>query len=110
MLSKKDIVVFNKGFHTGRVVNEGSLDYAVSMTARSKNWLRTAAILTRAILIDHVFEDGNKRTAAATILACCDISNVYCNPQKINVAIVQMMKKNITDVRKIERMIKNAIE
>jgi prophage maintenance system killer protein len=110
MLSKKDILTANKLFHTGRIVNEGSLDYAISTIARSRNWLRTAAVLTRAILIDHVFEDGNKRTAAAVILSCCDMSGVYCNPQKVNAAIVQILLKNVSDMRKIERLIKNAIE
>jgi prophage maintenance system killer protein len=110
MLSKKDIIAINEEFHGGRVVNEGSLDFAITMTKRSRNWLKTAALLTRAILIDHVFEDGNKRTAAAVILALADINGVYCNPDRVNAAIVRMLKRNTTDVRTIERLIKDAIE
>jgi prophage maintenance system killer protein len=110
MLSKKDIIAINQEFHGGQLVNEGSLDYVISMTRRSRNWLKTASLLTRAILVDHVFEDGNKRTAAAIILACADMQGISCNPDKINQAIIRIILKNVTDVRAIERVIKDAIE
>lgn len=110
MLSKKDILAINQEFHNGHVVNESSLDYVVSMTKRSKNWLKTAALLARAILVDHVFEDGNKRTAAAAIMACAAMYGVRCSSDKVNATVVTMIKKNITDIRAIERLIKNAIK
>lgn len=110
MLSKKDLIAINQEFHNGSVVNESSLDYVVSMTKRSKNWLKTAALLTRAVLVDHVFEDGNKRTAAAAIMACAEIQGVHCNPDRVNQLVIKVILKNVTDVRTIERLIKNAIE
>jgi prophage maintenance system killer protein len=110
MLSKKDIIIINQQFSSGRVVNEGSLDYAIDTVRKSGNWLKTAAIICRAVLIDHVFEDGNKRTAAAAMLACAEISGVMLNMDKINKAIVLMMKNNTTEIKTIERMIKDAIE
>ncbi len=108
MLSKKDIIAINQELHNGRTMNESSLDYAIDMTKRSKNWLKTAALLTRAILIDHVFEDGNKRTATAVILGCADLAGVACDPDKVNKAVVRIILKNITDVRTIERLIQDA--
>jgi len=108
MLSKKDIIAINQELHNGRIMNESSLDYAISMTKRSKNWLKTAAILARAILVDHVFEDGNKRTATAVILGRADMADVSCDPDKVNKAVVMIILKNITDIRTIERLIKNA--
>ena len=110
VLSKKDIVSINREFHAGKVVNDSSLDFALDLTQKSRNWLKTAAVLTRAILIDHAFEDGNKRTAAAVILALADMNGVCCNPDRVNAAIVRMLLRNITDIRAIERLIKNAIE
>ena len=64
MLSKKDVIEINREFHSGKIVNEGSLDYAIETTKRSKNWLRSAAYLVRAVLIDHAFEDGNRKKRA----------------------------------------------
>ena len=110
MLSKKDIITLNQELHTGRVINESSLDYAIESTRKSKNWLKTAAMLTRAILIDHVFEDGNKRTAAAVIMVYFQTNNIHYNPDNVNKIVVQMLKKNITNMRTIERLIKNVIE
>lgn len=110
MLSKKDIIVINQEFNTGKLMNEGSLDFAIGMTKKSKNWLKSTAILTRAILIDHVFEDGNKRTTAAVILTYLDMNNFNYNEDKLGQIIITMLKKNITDIRKIERLIKNVSE
>jgi prophage maintenance system killer protein len=109
MLSLKDVIEINKEFGNGQIINEGSISYAISLTARSKNWLRTAALFTRSILIDHTFEDGNKRTAAAIIMLVMDINNVPYNPGKIPKIIVRILLKNITGITEIERCIKDAI-
>ena len=109
MLSKKDIIAMNTEFDQGKVVNEGSLDYAIAMTRRSRNWLKAAALLVRAILIDHVFQDGNKRTSAAVIMAYLDFQGFHFDPKKVDEVVVEILEHNITDIRKIERKIKNAI-
>lgn len=109
MLSTKDIIEANKRFEKGVVVNASSLDYAVKTQARSRNWLRSAAVFTRAILIDHVFEDGNKRTAAAAVMALMDLNEVSYDPECIPKIIVTLLKKNITGINAIERCIKDAI-
>ncbi len=90
-------------------MNEGSLDYAVTTNARSRNWLKSAAVLTRAILIDHTFEDGNKRTAAATIMLLMSLNKVQFKPEEIPKIIVKMLKKNIISIQEIERCIKDAV-
>lgn len=110
MLSKKDIIAINAEFDSGKLVNESSLDYALKTIARSKNWLRAAALLTRAILIDHVFEDGNKRTAVAVIRTHYEMHGIRYDRQKVNEMIVQMLKKNTTSITQIERFIKDGIE
>jgi prophage maintenance system killer protein len=109
MLSRKDIIEINKDFSNGRIVNESNLDFAVKTSARSKNWLRSAAVFTRAILIDHVFEDGNKRTAAAVIMLLMEMNKIVFDPDIVSKVIVKLLKKNITSVREIERCIKDAV-
>ncbi|HIH37448.1 hypothetical protein J4460_03715 [Candidatus Woesearchaeota archaeon] len=109
MLSLKDIIEINKEFDKGTVINSSSLSFAVQECARSKNWVRSAALLVRAILIDHVFEEGNKRTAAAVIMVIMDISKIRYDPEKIPSVIITILKKNMTSVIAIERCIKDAI-
>ena len=109
MLSKKDIIEINKEFSTGRLMNEGSLEFAVKTNARSRNWLRTAAVLTRSILIDHVFEAGNKRTAAAVIMLLMDLNKVVVDQEEIPRIIVKLLKKDPTNIKDIERCIKDGI-
>lgn len=110
MLSKKDVILINQEFDAGKFINESSLDYAIDMTRRSKNWLKSAALLVRAILIDHVFEEGNKRTTAAVIMTYLEMNGFHSSPNKVASVVVRILKQNITDTRKIERLIKNAIE
>lgn len=110
MLTPKDIIAINEEFHTGKISNQASLDYALEMIQNSRNWLKSSALLMRAILVDHVFEEGNKRTAAAVVMTYAEIHGLYCNPDKLNSVIVRVIVKNITDIRTIERMIKHAIE
>jgi len=109
MLSKKDITEINKQLSNGVVLNNSSLDFAVKTNARSRNWLKAAAIFARAILIDHVFEDGNKRTAAAVILLLMDLNKVQYDVGQIPRVIVKILKENITSIKEIERLIKNAV-
>jgi prophage maintenance system killer protein len=110
VLSKKDIVAINAELDSGRIVNESSLDFALKTIGRSRNWLRACALLVRAVLIDHTFEDGNKRTAAAIVLTYCEMQGLHADPDKVNQAIVRILRKNITKMRAIEREIKDVIE
>ena len=109
MLSTKDIIEINKELSNGVIINQSSLDFAVKTTARSKNWLKTAAIFTRAILIDHVFEDGNKRTSATVIMLLMEMNNIQFNAEVIPKIITKILKKNITNIIEIERCIKDAV-
>ena len=68
------------------------------------------AWLTRAILLDHVFEEGNKRTAALLIKTYSDYEGYETYDDKIVKIIKEIILKNITSIRKIEEMIKNAIK
>ena len=110
LLSKKAIIAINKEFENGVVINDSSLDYAITLAKKSNNWLKSLAMLVRAILIDHVFEEGNKRTAAAVIMAVLEMHEIAYNKDKINKMIVKMLRKNITNLNEIMFLIKNVTE
>lgn len=110
MLSKKDIVEINKAFHNGKIVNNSSLEFAVQELQRSKNWLKACAVLARAIIIDHIFEDGNKRTAVGTIATIMEMNEAGFSPERLNKAVLTIAKQNITSIREIEKVIANARE
>ncbi|MFA5141767.1 MAG: hypothetical protein WC471_02255 [Candidatus Woesearchaeota archaeon] len=110
ILNKKDIVSMNMRFDQGKLHNEGSLDFALSYCKKTENWTKALALLTRAILIDHVFEEGNKRTAALAIKTYADIEGYETYDDRILLMIKEILLKNITNITKIEDMIKNAIK
>ncbi len=107
MLSFKDIAAINKEFHKGIVVNKSSLDYALDQAKRTKSWLKAAAYLVRSVLIDHVFEDGNKRTAAGIIMLYYYINKLDFDKKAIDETVIRILKKNINSITQIERLIKN---
>ena len=109
MLRKEDIIEINKQFDKGNVVNESSSEFALSQVSFTKNWLKQAAYLTRAVLIDHVFEEGNKRTVAAIIMAYFETHRLAYDIYKVDKAVIEILKKNIIQISTIMRLIKNAI-
>ena len=109
MINKHDIIEMNKQFDKGKLINESSLDFAFSNLQNTKDWLKESAYLTRAILIDHVFEEGNKRTAAGIIAGFFEEQGLDYHPEKIAKAIITLLMKNITSITITERVIKNAV-
>ncbi|MBW2981445.1 Fic family protein [Candidatus Woesearchaeota archaeon] len=103
-----EIVNINKKFAKGIVMNKSSLEFALS-SIKTKAWIDQIAYLVRAILLDHVFEDGNKRTAAVIIIIYFTELEIGFDPQKIAEIILNIITKNINDINKIKRMIKNVI-
>lgn len=109
MLTKKDIIALNQEFDTGTVINEASLDFAISYAKRTTNWPKALAFLVRAILLDHVFEEGNKRTAALLVKYYAELKNCSTNDGDVAKLVQKIVLKNIVDIIKIEEMIKDAI-
>lgn len=108
-VTKKDILSINRQFDKGQMINESSLEYALNQANETKSWLRACAILVRAILIDHVFEEGNKRTSAGVITAFFEQHNLRYDPEKIAKTITKILMKNTTSLAKIEKEIANDI-
>lgn len=110
MLSKQALIEINKEFDIGKIINENSLDFAISNANLTKDWIKQLAYLTRAVLIDHVFAEGNKRTIAALIMAVLEEKKLAYNPYKIDNLIINIIKKNVININQIRRMIKDVIK
>jgi len=109
LLNKKDIIALNQQFDEGNLHNESSLDFALSYAKRTENWTKALAWIARAILIDHVFEEGNKRTAALLIKAYAEYQGHSTYDDKVVKLIKNIILKNTTSIMRIEEMIKDAI-
>ena len=109
-LTKKDIIALNQAFEDGSVHNEASLDFALGYARRTSNWTKALAFLVRAILLDHVFHEGNKRTAALLIKTYVEYEGHETYNDRILKLIKDIIIKKISDINNIEGMIKNAIK
>ena len=109
-LTKKDIIALNQEFEEGNTHNEASLDFALSYAKKTENWTKALAYLTRAILLDRVFEEGNKRTAALVIKAYAEYEGHKTYDDKVVKLIKEIILKNISGRARIEDMIKDAIK
>lgn len=104
----KQLIEINKGFSTGVIVNKSSLEFAVSAAYKSKDWLEQLAFVVRAVLCDHVFADGNKRIAAAYMMAVLEDFKYKYDPFRIDRLVLKIAKNNIASIKTIRRMIENA--
>lgn len=106
---KEDLIEVNKEFG-GNISRDGSLDYALSAQKHKKYGdYKKLAYLWRAILIDHPFSDGNKRTALWAAIKFAEEKNKKADTEKLNKLIIKIAKENIHSIAKIERSLRNAI-
>ncbi|MFH1310800.1 MAG: Fic family protein [Nanoarchaeota archaeon] len=109
-ISKEDLLRINKGFG-GNLRSDSSLDFAIDKINSSKlGFYNRLAYLWRAILVDHPFSDGNKRTAVFLAYAFAEESKKYVDRDILVHQAISIAKKNITSIRQIEWRLKNAIK
>ena len=72
-------------------------------------YYKKLAYLWRAILVDHPFSDGNKRTATFFALSFAEENKKQVNRELLLHHALSIAKKNITNIRQIEYRLKNAI-
>ncbi len=108
-ISKEDLLRINHGFG-GNLRNDSSLDFAISIQDNPKlGSYRKLAYLWRAILVDHPFSDGNKRTATFFALKFADENKKQIDRELIIHHALSIAKNNITNIRQIEWRLKNCI-
>ena len=110
LINKKDITGINQEIgEKGNLRNEGSLDFTVSIINQKKSWLQELCYILRSLLVDHAFEDGNKRTALVVIILYFKEQGLDYNKDRLIRVIWEISKKNIADINQLMRMVKNAI-
>ena len=109
-ISKENILRVNKGFG-GTLRSDSSLDFAFYMLENKKiGPYKKLAYLWRAILVNHPFSDGNKRTAAFVGFAFAEEYNKQVDRDLLLHHIISIAKKNIHEIKNIEWRIRNAIK
>lgn len=108
-ISKEDLIRINQGFG-GNLRSDASIDFAIEMQNNNKfGDYKKLAYLLRAILVDHPFSDGNKRTAMYVCLKFAEENKKSVDRDLLLDQIISIAKNNINEVRNIEWRIKNAI-
>ena len=106
---KEELLRINKGFG-GNLRSDSSLDYAIDMQKNNKlGDYKKLAYLLRAIIVDNVFSDANKRTAMYLTLKFAEESKKQVDRDLLVYQITSIAKNNENNIRNIERIIKNAI-
>jgi prophage maintenance system killer protein len=109
-ISKEDLIRINKGFE-GNLRSSSSLDFALEHQKDNKlGAYKKIEYLLRAILVDHPFSDGNKRTASFAVLVFAERNNKQVDNDLLLHQIISIAKNNINDIRNIEWRLKNAIK
>ena len=108
-IDKEDLLRINQGFGGG-LRNDASIDFAIEKQKESKlGEYKKLAYLWRAILVDHPFSDGNKRTATFLAFNFAEESNKLADRELLVHHALAIAKNNIIDVNVIERRLRNAI-
>ncbi len=107
MINEESLKTINKRFANGVIANKKSLDLALS--SPEKAWMDQVADLVKALVVGHVFEDGNKRTAAVIIAAYYTEFEVGFDTKKIAEMMIKIESKDIRDIDEIKGMMKDVI-
>ncbi len=108
-IGKEDLLRINHGFG-GNIRSDSSIDFAIEMQENPKlgNY-KKLAYLWRAILVDHPFSDGNKRTATFFALKFAEENKKKIDRELIIQHALSVAKNNITNIRQIEWRLKTCI-
>jgi death-on-curing family protein len=110
IISKDQIKWINRKYG-GSLRSDAEIETALSL-GKGKAVFRKIAYLWRAILVGHPFTDGNKRTALMVSLATlesCRIKTKENTNESLVSEITKIAKENITNVNRIERLIRYAV-
>jgi prophage maintenance system killer protein len=108
-ISKEEILRINKGFG-GELRSDSSIDFAIEKQKDRKfGEYKKLAYLMRAIIVDHPFTDGSKRTAMYFALKFAEENKKQVDRDLLLLHIVSIAKHNETNIRNIERRLKNAV-
>jgi hypothetical protein len=95
-----DIVKINKKFSNGQIINVTSYEFTKDEVKRRNVRLFKASLYARALLIDHIFEDGNKRTFVNIFMNIYSDYNLNAHALYFNILAIIKKSKNISDIRR----------
>ena len=108
-ISKEDLLRINNVFG-GNLRNDSSIDFAMDMQENKKlGEYKKLAYLLRAILVDHPFSDGNKRTATFLVLNFAEQNKKQIDRELLINQIISIAKNNLTEIRNIEQRLRSCI-
>lgn len=110
IITKEQIRSINERYG-GDIRSDAEIETALDL-GKGKGLYRKIAYLWKAILVRHPFTDGNKRTAlmvALTILEKCHVKLDQGKTENIISEITKIAMENITDVNRIERLVRYAV-
>ena len=110
IIGKEEVRAINERYG-GSLRSDAEIETALRM-GKGKGIYRKIALLWRAILVGHPFTDGNKRTALMVSLRLLEASYMGMDEQQkeaIVKEIIKVAKENITDINRIERLIRYAV-
>jgi len=95
-IGKEELLRINHGFG-GNLRDDSSLDYALDKFKDKKlgNYKKLSYLL-RAILVDHPFSDGNKRTAAYVSLKFAHENNKVADRELLVYQIISIAKTKLS--------------
>ncbi len=109
IITKEDLLRVNSGFG-GNLRSGSSIDFAFDRIKDKKlGAYKKLAYLMRAILVDHPFSDGNKRTATFVCFVFAEKYHKQADKELLVHHIISIARKNIQQIRNIEWRLKNAI-
>ena len=110
-ITKQELLRINKGFG-GNLRSDSSLDYAIERIGNKRlGFYKKLAYLWRAILVDHPFSDGNKRTAIFLSYAFAEENKKEIDDTELLVhQAISIAGKNITDIGLIEQRLRTCIK
>ncbi|HKZ49871.1 MAG TPA: Fic family protein [Candidatus Nanoarchaeia archaeon] len=109
MIKLEDLALINKRFADGKIRNQSSLEYALTVVNETEDWTRQLAHLIRSIIVDHAFEEGNKRTGAYLLVKFASERKLVVDQQKVYNLVLSIAAKPVSDIEKLRRMVKNAL-
>jgi death-on-curing family protein len=104
-LNVKSIIRQNRKFG-GSLLNKSNLEYDIEKANKEKNIYKSNAYIVRAMVSGHSFLDGNKRTASEILIRRSAKEGIKFNREKLSNGMVNIAKNNISNINKIENMIR----
>ena len=108
-ISKEDLLRINGGFG-GNLIDGSSIDFAIDMQQNKRlGDYKKLSYLLRAILVDHPFLDGNKRTATFLVLDFAEQNDKQVDREALIQQIISIAKQNIVNIRNIEQRLRSCV-